>query len=173
MAAWCGRTTGSPSGLERRVESGFYGSPPRPLPRRDNPPVWSVAGLRMLRLANPLVRLVLESRAHPLLSGRLVLLSYRGHLSGREFRIPVRYATAPGGALVALALRPRRKDWWRSFAAVRAATLTVRGKRLGATGAVAEGDRRATALAAYLARYPRSAAVARDAAVVVFELADG
>lgn len=157
-----------------RVEPGFYGSSRAAAAAgRDNPPVWGVAGLRVLRLANPLVRLVLESRAHRLLSGRLVLLSYRGHRSGREFRIPVRYATTPGGAFVAVAVRPRRKEWWRSFVPARPAMLTVRGERLRATGALADRDRRETALAAYLARYPRSAAVARDAAVVVFEPTDG
>ena len=48
--------------------------------------------LPLLRLANPLVGRLLESRAHGLLSGALVVLTYRGRRSGREFRIPLQYA---------------------------------------------------------------------------------
>jgi hypothetical protein len=135
--------------------------------------VWGIGGLRVLRLANPIVRRVLESRAHRLMSGRLLVLSYRGHVSARAFRIPLRYAETAGGKLVALAIRPSRKRWWRSFAPVGAAVLTVRGAHLHARGTVTEGEAREAALAAYLARYPRSAKLARDAAVVVFERLDG
>ena len=73
--------------------------------------------LRALRLANPLVRVVLRSPVHRVLSGRLLVLSYRGHRSGRTFRIPLRYAETADGAFVAVAVRPDRKLWWRSFRA--------------------------------------------------------
>lgn len=131
--------------------------------------MWGAGGLRLLRLANPLVRRVLESRAHRLLSGRLVLLAYRGRRSGRELRIPLRYAETETGALVAVAVRPDHKRWWRAFRTEAPATLTLRGARLGAIGVVADGDERAAALRAYLDRYPRSARLTRDAAVVVFD----
>jgi hypothetical protein len=127
----------------------------------------------VLRFSNPFVRIALESRVHSLLSGRLLLLTYRGHRSGREFRIPLRYAETPAGELVALAVRPGRKDWWRSFAPAGPATLTVRGACRAAEGALAADTRRETARAAYLDRYPRSAKVSRDAAIVVFTLTDG
>lgn len=132
-----------------------------------------VAGLRVLRLANPLVRIVLESRAHRLLSGRLVLVAYRGRRSGREFRIPLRYAETEVGALVTVAVRPDRKQWWRAFRTAHAATLTLRGAHVDALGAVAEEDERNAALRAYLDRYPGSARLTGDAAVVVFEARDG
>ena len=135
--------------------------------------MWSIAGLRLLRLANPLVRVVLESRAHPLLSGRLVLLAYRGRKSGREFRIPLRYARTDAGALVAVAVRPERKQWWRTFSAGEQAILTLRGDRVGVRGGVVEGAERDAALRAYLGRYPRSRRIAERAAVVVFEPGNG
>lgn len=124
--------------------------------------------LRVLRLANPIVRALLRSPAHPLLSGRLLILSYQGRLSGRTFRIPLRYAETHDGRLVALAVRPERKLWWRSFVEPSLATVTLRGERREATGVVAEGVDRELALGAYLARYPRSARLAREAAVVVW-----
>ena len=135
--------------------------------------MWGLAGLRVLRLANPLVRIVLESRAHRLLSGRLVLLAYRGRRSGREFRIPLRYAETDAGAVVAIAVRADRKQWWRAFRAAGPATLTLRGARVAALGLVAEGDERDTALRAYLDRYPGSTRLASDTAVVVFRAGDG
>jgi hypothetical protein len=123
--------------------------------------------LRVLRLANPVVRAVLESPFHRALSRTLLTLAYRGR-SGRSFRIPVRYAETTDGAIVALAVHPERKLWWRSFAAPSEATLTLRGDRVEATGALAAGDDRERALQAYVARFPRSADLARDAAIVVF-----
>jgi hypothetical protein len=142
------------------------------MPSGENALVWS-AGLRVLRLANPLVRLVLDSRAHALLSGRLVLLAYRGQRSGREFRIPLRYAEAADRAVVTVAVRPERKQWWRSFSSGRPATLTLRGKDLAVRGRVVVGAERDAALRAYLDRYPRSRRLTEEAAAVVFQPVDG
>jgi hypothetical protein len=137
------------------------------------PRVWSIAGLRLLRLANPFVRVVLESRAHSLLSGRLVLLAYRGRRSGRPFRIPLRYAEMESGGLVAVAVRPERKQWWRAFSGANRATLRLRGAQIEARGLVVEGAARDAAIGAYLVRYPRSGRITRDAAVVVFKPGNG
>lgn len=124
--------------------------------------------LRLLRCASPVVRVVLGSPAHDLLGSRLLVLEYRGRRSGRSFRIPLRYAEGSDGSLVAIAVRPERKLWWRSFAAPRPATLTLRGRTVEVRGALAKSAVREAAVSTYLARYPRSAAVAADAAVVVF-----
>ena len=124
--------------------------------------------LRLLRLVNPAVRLVLDSRAHRFLSGALLVLEYRGHRSAHSYRIPLRYAQSAGGDIVALAVEPERKLWWRSFDEPAQATLVLRGAQLPVVGALTGGDERDQALAAYGARFPRSATLARDAAVVVF-----
>jgi hypothetical protein len=138
-------------------------------PPGENEPVKGVSGFRALRVANPLVRVVLESRAHRLLSGRLLVLVYRGHRSGREFRIPLRYAESGSATLVAVALHPERKQWWRSFATPARATLVLQRERVEVRGAIGAGDVRETLLEAYLDRYPRSRRIAEGAAVVVFE----
>jgi hypothetical protein len=135
--------------------------------------VSGASGLRVLRLANPLVRVVLESRAHRLLSGRLLLLAYRGRRSGRELRIPLRYAETETGAPVAVAVQPARKQWWRTFVDGERARLTVRGQRVDVRGVVVDGAERDAALRAYLDRYPRSTRITEGAAVVVFEARDG
>ena len=124
--------------------------------------------LRILRLANPLVRAILDSRAHRLLSGRLIVLGYTGRRSGRPFRIPVQYAETATGALVVIAANPDAKLWWRAFAEPAAAILTLRGAPVHMRGVVATGDERERALEAYVGRVPRSAGLAREAAIVVF-----
>jgi hypothetical protein len=113
--------------------------------------------LRLLRLANPVVRGVLDSPAHRILSGTLVVLAYRGHKSGREFRIPLRYTEEPDHRIVALAVQPERKLWWLSFADAAQATLLIRGESRPVTGRVVDGAERRAALDAYLTRYPRAA----------------
>lgn len=118
------------------------------------------------------MRIVLESRAHGPLSRQLVLLTYRGRRSGREYRIPLRYAETADGPIVALALEPGGKQWWRSFVAPRPATLTLRGERIAARGTLARGGTRRAAIDAYVACHPRSRRVVQGAAAVVFERAD-
>ena len=124
--------------------------------------------VRLLRLANPLVRAVLGSRAHRILSGQLLVLTYRGHLSGRTFRIPLRFAEMADGRLAAVAVRPERKLWWRSFREPSHATLTLRGDPFEVRGAIVEGAERDAAIAAYVERHRRTAGLARGAAIVVF-----
>ncbi len=138
--------------------------------------------LRLLRLANPLVRAVLDSRAHRLLSGSLMVLEYRGRRSGRVRRVPVLYAV-DGDAIVALALRPGSKQWWRTFSPAAPADLVIAGSSRGVDGVVLSGQEAATALSLYMARFPRTAralgtrpgaapadlvAAVADVAVVVF-----
>ena len=124
--------------------------------------------LRTLRIVNPAVRAVLGSRAHRILGGRLLVLAYDGHRSGRTFRIPLRYATMSYRRIVAVAVRPERKLWWRLFREPADAALTVRGRAMEVRGTLTAGRVREEALVAYVARYPRAARIARDAAIVVF-----
>jgi hypothetical protein len=150
-------------------EADFYVSMIEARVARHNPSVSGVAKLRALRLANPIVRRVLESPVHGLLSARLLVLTYEGHRSGGEYRIPLGYAEAPDGRIVTLAAEPGGKKWWRSFAEPRPATLTVRGARIAAVGALAEGNAREEALALYVARHPRIGGAVDRAAVVLFD----
>jgi hypothetical protein len=114
------------------------------------------AVLRLLRLANPVVRLVLRSRAHRLLSGSLALLEYRGRRTGRLHVIPVLYATR-AGEVVVLAALPAYKQWWRTFRSGAPATLVIRGEPRQVTGLLLEGAKRREVLRAYLGRFPRAA----------------
>lgn len=138
--------------------------------------------LRLLRLGNPVVRAILGSPAHAVLSGSLVLLEYAGRKTGTRYRIPVMGAETDGGSVVVLAVAPARKQWWRAFRPSGRATLVVRREPRAVEGRlVSDAAARRTALRAYLGRFPRAAGPlslpvhptdeqldAADAAVVVF-----
>ncbi len=113
--------------------------------------------LRLLRIANPVVRGVLGSPLHRILSGALVVLEYRGRRTGRAYRIPLQYAETARGTIVVLAVQPERKLWWRSFAPPARAVVLVAGEERAMTGRLLGGDERREALVAYLARFPRAA----------------
>ena len=56
---------------------------------------------RVFKAANTVVRPLLGSRLHPLLSGRLMLLEYTGAKTGRRHTFPVGYFTWDGGDVLA------------------------------------------------------------------------
>lgn len=143
------------------------------------------APLRLLRVANPVVCAVLDSPAHALLSRRVLVLTYRGRRSGRSFRIPLLYALA-GSDVIALAVDPARKQWWRTFRQPAPAELLLQGHSHHVIGTLVTGSAAERALAAYVEHLPRTrrtlgvvpgapdaelAAATRRVAVVAFSTA--
>lgn len=92
------------------------------------------------RTVNPIVRAVLRSPAHPLLSGHLMLLTVTGRRSGRTFTFPVAY-TQDGDRLTVTLDWPERKRWWRNLRGGAPIAVELRGVRRTGTG-VARGDER-------------------------------
>ena len=93
------------------------------------------------RVGNPGVRLLLRSPLHPLVSGRLALITVTGRKSGRSYTIPVSYRRT--GDVVKIGVGwPGRKAWWRNLRGEGApVTMLLRGEQR--TGrAVAHGDER-------------------------------
>ena len=78
------------------------------------------------RLVNPLVRALLRSPLHPLLSGRLMLLRVTGRRTGRTFEFPVGYSGDDRGLVVRVAA-PHRKQWWRNITGATPVTVVLRG----------------------------------------------
>jgi F420H(2)-dependent quinone reductase len=66
------------------------------------------------RTGNPLVRLVLRSPFHSLLSGNLALITITGRKSGREHTFPVAYKQDGDNVTVTVGW-PERKRWWRNL----------------------------------------------------------
>lgn len=109
------------------------------------------------RLVNPVVRWLLRSPLHRLLSGSLVLLSYQGRKTGRWYSLPCMYAR-DGQDLFIVPGQPDRKLWWRNLRQPTPVRLRLQGRDLDGT-ATASSDPEAVAagLRRYLARYPKAA----------------
>jgi len=84
------------------------------------------------RIANPVLRRVLRSPLHWLVSRWLLLLSYEGRRSGRRFTTPVLYVR-DGDAYVVTTVRDSAV-WWRNFTNGHPATLWVGGEPVPVEG---------------------------------------
>jgi hypothetical protein len=109
------------------------------------------------RPINPLVRAVLGSPLHPILSHKLLLITLRGRRTGRLHTLPVGYAQA-GNTLYVLVGDYQTKTWWRNLQGGAPLQLRLRGRTMPATGSLLrwESDAEAlvTALGHYVALFP-------------------
>jgi hypothetical protein len=108
-------------------------------------------------LLNPLVRGLLLSPAHRVLSGSVLLLAYTGRRSGVRRELPAMYAVLGGHYVVAVG-QPGTKTWWRNFAGDdRPVTVTVAGRPRCCHARLLDptSEEHRSALAAYRQRYPR------------------
>ena len=76
----------------------------------------------VVRYFNPFIRLVLGSRAHRMMSGRLMLLSFTGRRTGRSYTTPVSYVREGTDLLV-----PGGGAWWKNLTSG-TATVRLQGK---------------------------------------------
>jgi len=93
------------------------------------------------RVVNPVMRGVLRSPAHGLLSSRLALLTVTGRRSGRTFTFPVGYRKDGDRVTIGVA-SPKRKRWWRNLVDAAAVEIWLAGVRRAGTGQV-RGDEHA------------------------------
>ena len=108
-------------------------------------------------IVNPVVRPLLRSPAHRVLSGSVLLLAYTGRRSGIHRELPVMYAGL-GDRMVVLVGQPDTKTWWRNFTGDdRPATVTVARRSSSCAARLLEPgtDEHQQAVDAYRARYPR------------------
>jgi hypothetical protein len=83
------------------------------------------------KTGNQVVRLLLLSPLHRLVSGRLALITVTGRKSGRRFTFPVAYRQE-GGVVKVHVVWPERKLWWRNLRGAGApVTLRLRGATRG------------------------------------------
>jgi hypothetical protein len=92
---------------------------------------------------------------HGALSGRFLLLTYRGRTSGRTYTIPVGYVDRSDGEVVSFSSR----GWWVNLLEGRPVTVLLRGRRRDAVPAVVETpERRAELIEELVRRHgPRAA----------------
>jgi len=91
------------------------------------------------RFVNPVVAAVLRSRLHGLLSGRLLLLTYTGAVSGASHTIPAAYGEREGLLEIRVGA-PEEKRWWRNLRGGAPVELRLRGRRVMATAEAIESE---------------------------------
>ena len=110
-------------------------------------------------VANPIVRALLRSPLHPLLSGSVLLLTYEGKRSGRRYTFPAQYAR-DGESVYIVAGEAEGKTWWRNLRTGSAVSVRLRGQDLPGRVDMLSGDvdARTRELTIYLKRFPAVAA---------------
>jgi hypothetical protein len=81
------------------------------------PPAWLFK-----HIVNPIMKTLLRSPLHGLLSNGLIILSFKGSKSGKVFSTPVAYHQLDAQTLMVMT----RSAWWKNFS--RGETVTVRLK---------------------------------------------
>ena len=76
-------------------------------------------------LINPMVRILLSSPLHGLLSGSVMLIRFKGRRSGREFVTPVRYIRHEN---TIQCFTGRTNQWWRNMRDGADVVLRLAGK---------------------------------------------
>jgi deazaflavin-dependent oxidoreductase (nitroreductase family) len=117
-------------------------------------------------LVNPIVRALLRSRLHGVLSGSVMLITYTGRRTGRRRTIPVMYARADATLLVNVGLA-ERKRWWRNLQDGAPVEVLVERRSARGRAEAITGDEARTELDRYAARFPRAARSGRDPARLV------
>ena len=111
----------------------------------------------MNKIVNPLVGLILRSPLHRLMSGTLLIITYRGRKTGREYRLPVQYAQT-GKIIYIVPGMPEQKTWWRNLREAATIQLTLRGQTQAGKAVVLQPEVDSEAILAgfeaYLRRFP-------------------
>lgn len=76
---------------------------------------------------NPVVKPILESRLHCLLSSQFMLVRFEGRKSGKEFTAPMAYHKFDDVYIIALAEMASRQ-WWRNYRTVWPMELCIKGE---------------------------------------------
>lgn len=109
------------------------------------------------RLINPLMRTLLRSPLHTLMSGSLMLITYTGNRSGKVYTTPVRYLRTASS--IQCFTSPDTK-WWRNLRGGAEVTLTIERAERRVFAHVIENDpeKIRESLRHYLTVFPQDAA---------------
>jgi len=104
---------------------------------------------------NPLVKFLVQSRFHKLVSQYILVIGYRGRISGKWYETPVNYFQK--GEMLLITSRRERK-WWRNLRDGAPVTIWLRGKMIQAKAeALTSHTDVASNLQAYLQIVPKQA----------------
>ena len=103
-------------------------------PQAGEEPGKPLAPLWMFKIMNPVMKGLLRSPLHRLLDGTLVLLTYTGRKTGRQYTIPIGYFAWEEGELMSFS----SACWWTNLRSKLPVTLLLRGRRVRAVPTVIE-----------------------------------
>ena len=116
----------------------------------------------MNHIANPFVRLILRSPLHGLFSSALLLITYHGRKSGKEYTLPVQYVQ-DGNNIYIVPGYAEKKNWWRNLEGGMDVQLTLKEITMRGRGIMLEGEADAEEIfkgfGLYLQRFPPSAKI--------------
>jgi len=109
---------------------------------------------------NPFVRLILRSPFHRLMSKNVMLITYQGQKTGREYTLPVQYAEDSEVVYVIPGM-PEKKIWWHNIHKDTPVRIQLRERSLntfaGLLTAEHDLDVIARVLGIFLKKFPASA----------------
>jgi deazaflavin-dependent oxidoreductase (nitroreductase family) len=107
------------------------------------------------KIGNFLIRLILSSPLHAMMSKSTLLVHFTGRRSGKQYTTPVNYTQQ--GNLIRITIQ-RERVWWRNFKDRPETAITLRGQRHTGTAKVLENPEEAVdGLARYLHPAPNMA----------------
>lgn len=106
---------------------------------------------------NRVMRLLLNSPLHGLMSGSVMVVYFRGRKTGRRRSTPVRYLRE--GDTRVVCLTGRETGWWPNFLEPRDVELQLAGRRVAARAHARpdDRDRKSSVLREVLKRFPADA----------------
>ncbi len=111
----------------------------------------------MNKILNPLVRLILRSPLHKLMSDTLLIITCCGRKTGREYSLPVQYAQS-GNIIYIVPGMPEKKTWWRNLKEASPVQLSLRGQSVAGKAVVLKPETDSEEILAgvglYLRRFP-------------------
>jgi deazaflavin-dependent oxidoreductase (nitroreductase family) len=116
----------------------------------------------MNNIANPFVKLILRSPFHAWMSAAVLLITYRGRKSGREYTLPVQYVQ-DGDHIYIFPGYAEKKTWWRNLKGGADVQVLLKGQTRRGRGILLERDADAEeileAFGLYLRQFPPSAKI--------------
>jgi len=111
--------------------------------------------MELSRIYNPLMKLILRSPLHGIMSSNTMLIIYTGQKTTKKHTIPVNYLREDNEITM---FSFRHRTWWRNLRNSANVTLRIRGKTFKATAQATEDTETvAQGLLAYLQKRPNYA----------------
>ena len=103
-------------------------------PQAGEEPGKPLAPLWIFKVMNPIMKGLLRSPLHRLLSGALMLITYTGRKTGKQYTIPIGYFVWGEGELMSFS----SACWWTNLRSKPPVTLLLNGRRVQAVPTVIE-----------------------------------